>query len=184
MSRPQSSLPTPRSPLGMLVVLAGIVFFFLRTDLVRLPAELARSTAVEEGGGSAEVVTVHDGDTLTVRGATGEQRVRIYGIDCPEKGQPFGDAARSFLRDHAGGRSARLEAIEVDRLDRLVARVEVGGEDVAESLLRAGLAWHFRRYSDDARYQAAEDEARTAQRGLWADPDPVPPWEWRQRHPR
>lgn len=125
-----------------------------------------------------------DGDTLLVE-ANGEQiRVRIFGIDSPERGQPFADVARRRLGGLIEGQPLVLEPIEVDRLGRLVARVRLeDGRDVGGEMLAAGLAWHFTRYSSDRDYAATEGRARNTGEGLWQDRDPQPPWEWRRLHP-
>jgi endonuclease YncB( thermonuclease family) len=125
-----------------------------------------------------------DGDTLLVDSAGEEIRVRIFGIDSPERGQPFADVARRRLGDLIERRRLLIEPIEHDRLGRLVARLRLeDGRDVAGEMLAAGLAWHFTRYSSDQSYAAAEARARSAKQGLWQDREPVPPWEWRRAHP-
>lgn len=130
------------------------------------------------------VVGVIDGDTLDVRLASGVLRVRMHAIDAPERGQPWGDAARRALASLAFGRDVELEPIEQDRYDRQVARVWLDGADLNAELLRGGHAWVYRRYADDPRYCELEAEARKSRRGLWSLSQPdgrVAPWEWRQR---
>lgn len=110
--------------------------------------------------------------------------VRLQGVDCPEKGQPFGDEARKFTREFLKGRTLTVEGLDRDDYGRTLARVSAGGKDLALALVEAGLAWHFKRYNSDHGLSAAERQAQRAGRGLWADPRPVPPWKWRKEHAR
>ena len=126
------------------------------------------------------VVSVHDGDTLrAIDEQKVEHRVRLAGIDAPELGQPFGRVARDRLRELALRQQVAVQVHDRDRYGRDLATLEAGGQDLGRQLVTEGLAWHFTRYSDDAGLAAAEAEARAAGRGLWADPQRVPPWQWR-----
>jgi micrococcal nuclease len=126
------------------------------------------------------VVSVHDGDTLrAIDEGKAEQRIRLAGIDAPERGQPFGNVARERLAALTQGQAVKVHVEDRDRYGRTVARLEVGGLDVCRQLVADGLAWHYTRYSDDADLAAVEREARAAARGLWHDPAPVAPWDWR-----
>ena len=148
-----------------------------------------------------KVVRIVDGDTLVILDATKTQhRVRLAGIDTPERGQPFGKGATENLARLAGMKVARVEWNKKDRWKRLIGTVWVqspdarcAGEecpktlDVGMAQLTQGLAWHFKRYAHEQpegereRYSFAEYEARAKRVGLWADPEPIPPWEWRKR---
>jgi len=131
----------------------------------------------------ARVVRVHDGDTITVlRDGKKQVRIRLEGVDCPELRQDFGRRAKRFTSEKAAGQLARILPKEWDRYGRLVARVLVGGEDLSHALVRAGLAWHFKRYSSDRRLADEERVARDAKVGLWSQPNPTPPWDWRRVH--
>lgn len=134
------------------------------------------------------VVGVSDGDTLTVLDSTKmPHRVRLSGIDAPEKRQPFGERSKENLSRLAFGKDARAECHKQDRYGRQVCRVSVAGQDVAVAQLESGLAWWFRRYASEqppqerTLYEAIETRASIDRVGLWRDPDPVPPWEWRKR---
>jgi micrococcal nuclease len=128
------------------------------------------------------VVSVHDGDTLTVLEAGRQTKVRLAGIDAPELGQPFGRRAREALAGLVHGRDIELDVTGRDRYGRTIARVVgPGGADVGHELVAAGMAWHYTRYSHDTELAEAEREARAARRGLWADVKPVAPWEWRAK---
>ena len=136
---------------------------------------------------TGRVVGVHDGDTLTVLDSNRrEQRVRLAGIDAPEDRQRYGQAAKRALSDLAFGKVASADCPKTDRYGRRVCNVSVEGRDVGLALVQAGAAWHFRAYAkeqspaDRVRYARAEDAARTLKAGLWADPEAVPPWDWRR----
>lgn len=135
---------------------------------------------------SGKVVGVHDGDTLTVLDGTRQHKVRIAGIDAPEKAQAFGAVAKDTLARLTFGKRVDLHCPKRDRYGRDVCSVQVGLRDVGLEQVRAGGAWWYREYAreqvPEARreYEAAENEAREARRGLWADPQPTPPWAWRR----
>lgn len=126
------------------------------------------------------VVNVADGDTITCLDDGNKQhRIRIDGIDAPERGQPFGTVARDRMTTLAKGKTATIHGHGNDRYGRLLATVKIEGDDLGLRLVAEGLAWHYSRYSDDATLDAAQRAARAARRGLWADKAPTPPWEWR-----
>jgi endonuclease YncB( thermonuclease family) len=128
------------------------------------------------------VVAIHDGDTLSVLAAGRTVRVRLACIDAPEQGQAFGTRARQQLAEEAMRRTVRVEVVDHDSYGRAVGRVWVDGRLVNLELVRAGLAWHYTYHCPgDRALAAAEQEARAARRGLWAERDPLPPWQWRRR---
>ncbi|MFM7108147.1 MAG: thermonuclease family protein [Planctomycetaceae bacterium] len=127
-----------------------------------------------------KVVSVHDGDTLRCLDADDVQhKVRLHGIDAPEIGQAFGTKSREQLAALAMGHMTIVDHRGEDRYGRTLARLEVDGRDVSREMIAAGMAWHYVRYDSDPSLAEAEREARAAKRGLWADPRPVPPWDWR-----
>lgn len=137
---------------------------------------------------SGRVVTVADGDTITILDAQKAQhRIRLAGIDAPEKGQPFGNRSRENLAERVFKRDVIVEWHKKDRYGRLVGVVLVDGHDVNLEQVRAGFAWWYREYAkeqkpeDRALYELAEKAAREGKLGLWADPRPKPPWEWRSK---
>jgi len=139
------------------------------------------------------VIGVSDGDTLTARcdSAIGVEtaRIRISGIDAPEKHQPFGVASRRSLSALTYGKSVEAACHKADRYGRRVCMVASSGTDVGLEQLRAGLAWHYKAYANEQSvqerhvYAQVEQGAQAARRGLWQDADPVPPWEWRKAAP-
>ena len=127
------------------------------------------------------VVAVHDGDTISVSAAGGNIRVRLHGIDAPERSQPFANASRHALEALVAGREVRIVEHGHDGYGRLLGRVYAAGLDVNAEQVRLGYAWVFRRFVNDALLLALEAEAKAAQRGLWRDPRAIPPWQWRAR---
>jgi len=132
------------------------------------------------------IVAVADGDTLTLLDASKTQhKIRLDGIDAPEKGQAFGNRSKQSLSDLAFGRDAQAHCPKIDRYGRRVCKVIVDDIDVGLEQIKRGMAWAFVRYLRELEperreaYVAAEAEARAVRRGLWRDREPVPPWEWR-----
>jgi endonuclease YncB( thermonuclease family) len=132
------------------------------------------------------VVGVADGDTLTILVERSTAVIRLDGIDAPEKGQAFGQAAKRTLSDFAFDRTATATCHKVDRYQRRVCAVSVDGRDAGLHMIASGHAWVFTRYAHElsaarrADYENAERSARDERRGLWGDASPMPPWEWRQ----
>lgn len=145
------------------------------------------------------VIGVSDGDTLTARrGGSGmyqQVKVRLSGIDAPEKRKPFGTRARVALGYMVYGRWARLDCPRADRYGRSLCSVWVAPAstpsgpqalDAGQAMLTLGLAWWYREYASDqtpearGQYAFAEEEARAKRAGLWQDPEPMAPWEWRR----
>ncbi len=134
---------------------------------------------------SGMVVGVTDGDTIKVMGTHNKQvKIRLYGIDCPEKSQAFGKKAKQFTSKLVFGKVVEVEVMDTDRYGRTVALVAVNKQILNEELLKAGLAWVYYQYCHEiichawADYQFA---AKLDKRGLWRDPDPIPPWEFRRK---
>jgi endonuclease YncB( thermonuclease family) len=130
------------------------------------------------------VIAVADGDTLMARCAVADGmeniKVRLAEIDAPEKGQAFGARSKQHLAELCSQKQATVTPRTKDRYLRTVANVECQGADAGTEQVRAGMAWVFDRYVTDRSLYAVQDEARATKRGLWADPSPTPPWEWRK----
>jgi len=136
---------------------------------------------VPQGRFEGEVVAVMDGDTIDVMHDGAPVRVRLDGIDCPEKRQPFGSNAKQRTSELAFGKTVAVDVAKEDRFGRAVGRVTLpDGEALNEILLRDGLAWWYKLYSDDRRLESLETDARNAKIGLWADPTQTPPWDFRK----
>jgi endonuclease YncB( thermonuclease family) len=127
------------------------------------------------------VVAVHDGDTISVRVGQRPVRVRLAGVDAPERGQPFANASRHALEALVAAKEVQVVERGRDGYGRVLGVVIVGVIDANAEQVRTGYAWVYRRFERDARLLALEAEARAARRGLWRDPNAVPPWRWRER---
>lgn len=135
---------------------------------------------------SGTVVKIADGDTITILDAQNIQhKIRLQGIDAPERRQDFSDVSREHLASLVFGKQVKIDYEKVDRYGRLVGKVWVDGNDECLEQLKAGLAWHYKEYekeqppADRQLYASTEQEARVQKRGLWKDPAPTPPWEYR-----
>ena len=129
-----------------------------------------------------KVVRVLDGDTVEVLHEGSPERIRLNGIDCPEKSQAFGQRAKQFTSSLCFGKVVRVEDHGKDRYGRTIGEVFADGKDVNRELVRAGLAWWYRKYApNDAELKRLEQEAKEAKRGLWADAEAMAPWDWRHR---
>lgn len=132
------------------------------------------------------VISVKDGDTLTVRCASTLapeiQRIRISAIDAPERKQAFGQRSRTQLAHLCLRQQAYIQPVDRDDYGRTVARVRCAGQDVATSQVRAGMAWVYTQYAQGQPQLAdLEQQARAQRLGLWAQRRPVAPWEYRHR---
>lgn len=143
------------------------------------------STA-QAGSITGKVIGVMDGDTIEVLDATKtSHRIRLEGIDAPEKAQPFGNRSKQHLSDLVFGKQVVVQFNKTDKYGRTVGKVLANGKDANLEQVRAGFAWHYKEYqkeqsaSDRVAYADAETSARTGKMGLWLDPKPMPPWEWR-----
>ena len=135
---------------------------------------------VEADAYAGRVVGIVDGDTIDVLlTGNGEVRVRLASIDCPERGQPFSKRAKQRCSELCFGREVQVVKTGTS-YGRWVAFVDVDGEFVQHEMLRSGLAWFAYKYSDDPEMERLEDVARRSRIGLWSDPNPVAPWEWRR----
>ncbi|MGV3460585.1 MAG: thermonuclease family protein [Flavobacterium sp.] len=132
-----------------------------------------------------KVTAIKDGDTFEVLYDGQPERVRLAGIDCPEKSQPFGNNAKQYASALCFGKMVTVTSTgKRDRYGRVVGEIVTDdGVNVNQMLVKEGLAWHYRQYSDDEQFADLERTARLQRKGLWADNEPVAPWDWR-RHKR
>lgn len=137
----------------------------------------------DEPDQNGKVVGIADGDTFTMLTTNNQQvKVRLYGIDCPEKAQDFGTVARQGLSTLIFGQIVRIDKKDTDRYGRTVAIVYNNkGVNVNEELLRGGLAWHYKEYDQNPAWDDLVYEAQRKNFGLWAKPNPTPPWLWRKK---
>ncbi|RYH72185.1 nuclease [Flavobacteriaceae bacterium 144Ye] len=127
-----------------------------------------------------KVVAITDGDTfkLLTKDST-LIRVRVANIDCPESKQPFSQRAKQFTSSAVFDKQVEIKIIKNDRYGRAIAYVLYNDKNLSEELLKAGLAWHFVKYSNDESLQSLEDKAKQDKIGLWIDSKAMAPWEWR-----
>lgn len=131
-----------------------------------------------------KVIGIKDGDTFVILIDGKEQIVRFAHIDCPEKKQPFGIKAKQFVSDLCFGTNVTLiinPKNKFDRNKRLIAEIILeNGKNLNQELVKNGLAWHLKKYSNNQEYAQLEIEAKKNHIGLWSEPNPVAPWEWRK----
>jgi len=128
-----------------------------------------------------KVVSVADGDTLTVLVNVQQFKIRLAEIDTPERRQPWVNRAKQALANKVFGEAVRVEVVTTDRYGRAVGRMYLGNRDTNRELVAEGHAWVYRKYNQDKSLLDDEQVARDAGLGLWSQPNPVPPWEWRRR---
>jgi endonuclease YncB( thermonuclease family) len=151
-----------------------------------LPAAKALSTRKTKKHANSKsfrgkCVGVSDGDTITVMDGCCEEKVRLHGIDAPEKKQAFGNQAKKFTSNLAFGRQVTVYPTDTDRYGRTVAWVFVGKQCINAELVKAGYAWHYKQYApNEAKLAAYENEARKVKHGLWSDAHAVAPWDFRR----
>jgi endonuclease YncB( thermonuclease family) len=136
---------------------------------------------------SAKVVSITDGDTVWVAESNGNQQdIRLVGIDAPEHDQPFGAQSTAHLAGLISGKTVTLDCENEESYGRLICKILLpDGEDVCLDQVKSGMAWHYKQYEDEqspadrAAYAAAECSAMKAKIGLWSDPNPIQPQDWR-----
>jgi len=128
----------------------------------------------------AKIIVVIDGDTVVIRRASGLLKIRLAEIDAPEKGQPFGEESKQSLSNMVLHKQVKVVSRAVDKYGRMVATLNAGGLDVNTEQVRRGMAWD---YHSSKELSILQEEAKSASRGLWAQSNPIPPWDWRKQHP-
>ena len=156
--------------------------FYLLITMLMLANVVSASTL--EG----RVVGVADGDTVTVLDASNTQfKIRLMGIDAPEKKQAFGSKSKESLSALVFNKQVTVEYSKKDKYGRTVGKIIVDGVDANLEQVKAGMAWHYKQYQreqseEDRRlYALAEEQARAGKMGLWVDVEPTPPWVWRKQ---
>ena len=131
-----------------------------------------------------QIVSVTDGDTIKVLHDGQQVKVRLYGIDAPEKKQAFGQAAKSQLQALVTGKQIDIEPVDIDRYGRTVGIVKADGTVINGEMVKSGCAWVYEQYCRRAAcrdWKAEQGQAAKARQGLWQDLAPIPPWEWRKK---
>ena len=166
----------------------------MRSTLVLfLALSLQALTVVHAEVLTGRIVGISDGDTVTLLDANKRQyKIRLTGIDAPEKKMSFGQRSKEHLSDLIFSKDVQVETEKLDRYGRTLGKIWLDRKDINLAMINAGLAWHYKKYqkyqkyqkdqsrSDRLLYAHAEDQARQQRIGLWRDPNPTPPWEWRK----
>jgi len=128
------------------------------------------------------VVKVTDGDTVTLLTKENQQiKIRLEGIDAPEKGQDFGNKATLYVRRLCEGKTVTVIKTGTDRYKRVLGILYVENLNVNEYLVCQGLAWHYKQFNKSHRLDSIEKLARKEKLNIWSLPNPIPPWEYRKR---
>lgn len=151
---------------------------FLSLYLVTLVTSVAFAADYQ-----AKVIHIADGDTITVLNDAKEKtKIRLNGIDCPEKAQAYGNQAKKFTKDLVAGQMVTVQAHDQDKYGRTIGDVILeDGRNLSQELIKAGYAWWYFKYSDDEQLGILEAKAKTAKVGLWKDKNPIPPWIFRNK---
>jgi micrococcal nuclease len=136
---------------------------------------------------NAKVIRIIDGDTLEIQRERRVQRVRIWGIDTPERDQPYASQAQQFTRSLLVGRETVIQPMDFDVYGRLVALITVDEKNISEELVGSGLAWVHIYFCNEpicTAWQSLQQRAKSRRIGLWSDPHPIAPWQWKKKHLR
>jgi micrococcal nuclease len=176
MPMPEQTSRDSRCPRRQLVSLLGLIVVELWSGRAGPAIAASRHYLI-----AGRVVAIADGDTLTVLDSAKQRhRIRLAEIDAPEKSQPFGTKARENLGSKVFGKAVRVEVVDIDAYHREVGRIYLGERLINREMVQDGFAWDYRAYDKAGEFGGVEADARRHRRGLWADPRPVPPWEWRR----
>lgn len=176
-------LPPPPPGLSPRLRRAYLLVAAILSMVAGLSVPMCRGPEIPDGA-PWRVDTVHDGDTVTCRDPEGKAwKIRLLGIDAPEFGQPYGEASRRALAAKLADGTVRVAGKARDQHGRLLGTLWIGDRDLNRELVAEGMAWAFGGFSPDEALLAAEAEARRARRGLWSDPEPMSPGQWRRLHP-
>jgi micrococcal nuclease len=132
---------------------------------------------------TGKVIGISDGDTITVLQDRTQYKIRLYGIDCPESHQDFGTKAKQFTSDLVFGKQVKVVKQDMDRYGRTVGMVYVGDVCVNQEIIKNGFAWLYQRYCTSTickEWSKLEQQARSSKIGLWSQPNPIPPWDFRR----
>lgn len=130
-----------------------------------------------------KVIGIIDGDTYDILVNKRPVRVRMYAIDAPERGMPYNKVAKKYLSDLIFGKMITIEQTDTDKNGRIVAKTYLpDGREASVEMVKAGFAWHFKKYDNTPAFAKLELYARKNKLGLWADNEPIAPWEVRKLH--
>ncbi len=159
---------------------------FLSLLLIFLNFSVANASA--ENILQGKVVRVADGDTLTILDVNKTQhKIRLQGIDAPEKAQAFGEKSKQSLYDMVHGKTVQVSFTKNDKYGRIVGKVFLDTQDICHQQIKSGLAWHYKKYQNEQplenrdAYSASELTAQSQKVGLWSEPQPLAPWDYRKK---
>ena len=143
----------------------------------------ACTTQASTDQNSAYVEYVYDGDTVSIRQLGNAYKLRLSNIDAPELNQPGGKIARRALINLCMNQPIIVDISGEDKYHRQLGNLQCNQTNTSQYLVEHGYAWHYAQYSHDAELVQAEHDAKENKCGLWAKPDPTPPWVWRKSYP-
>lgn len=150
----------------------------MRLAVVLIFSVCVNSLFAQIGG---KVVGVADGDTFTLLTKNNKPiKIRLHGIDCPEKGQDFGNVAKDYTSNIIFGKLVTVTITDTDRYGRVIGVVKLSGRTLNEDLIRNGLAWHYCKYDSSIYWHFLQDSARKMKVGLWSDDGAIEPWVHRK----
>lgn len=165
--------------------LSIIWFLLLFTPIISCTSKSGNNPSLKKGSTvSGKVIAIIDGDTYDVL-LQGKKtvRVRMEGIDAPEKGMPFYQKSKKYLSDLCFGKQIKIKITGVDNHERFLAYSFLeDGKELSQEMIKAGLAWHFKKYNSDSKLSELEMVAKTLRKGLWKDENPMAPWDNRRLH--
>jgi micrococcal nuclease len=163
-------------------LLKGAIMLFRAAFLILFLFN-AITLAADTGTFKGRVTAVLDGDTIEVLKDKRPVRIRLFGIDSPERDQDFGTRARQFTSNKVFRKTVEVVPVEKDQYRRLVAKVYINGKYLNQMIVAEGFAWWYKRYAPkDVDLKEAENEARSSKKGLWSHPKPIPPWKFRRQN--
>ena len=142
---------------------------------------LSLSLSIQSKTLKGRIIKISDGDTVTLLDSTNTQhKIRLDGIDCPERKQPFGTKATNFVKKLTTGKTIVVEWEKKDRYGRILGYVYADGVNVNKELLKNGLAWHYKHYNEDQELAKLEQQAKDKKLNIWSDKNPIEPYRWRK----
>ena len=159
-----------------------MIRFLQRNTLLLVALSLLSLSIIKDNASTitGKVVGISDGDTITLLIDGQQEKIRLEGIDCPEKGQAFGQKAKQFASNMVYGRTVSLLRTGSGGYGRTLGLIKVVGKVLNQEMVKAGYAWHFKKYSSSPVLSLLEEKARGERMGLWVDKAPVPPWNYRK----
>jgi len=156
----------------ILILLVWFKYFYSESSNDNLP---------ESDFLTGKVIKIADGDTFTLLTSEKEKiRVRLHGIDCPERKQSYSKQATQFLKLKIKGEYVKVKITDTDRYGRTIGVVYFEEQNINEAMLTKGFAWHYAQYDNNKKWAKLEREARKKGIGIWSQQTPTPPWEWRK----